>query len=356
MLVNPSFPVGRRKQGQCYLTRMPTLWMVRAGEGGYQAANFERSGYAGIGWDGIGDFSSLTTLEAMRDALRSAYPEAKPGWLAASASMAYKFRNIIAPGDRVVSYDPERREYLVGTVTGGYEFRRGVLPDYNHLRKVQWDGRVERDALSTAVRNTLGSVLTIFEPGEKALSELTAGMQSRPVASSTAPIESVAEPADDFEELRRDVLSKAHEFIKDRILSLSPDDMELLVANLLRALGYKARVTPKGPDRGRDVIASPDGLGFQQPRIVAEVKHRPREAMGSEKIRSFLGGLRGSDRGLYVSTGGFTREASYEADRASIPVTLMNLDDLASSIVEHYDTFEPDGRSLLPLVKVYFPA
>ena len=43
---------------------------------------------------------------------------------------------------------------------------------------------------------------------------------------------------------------------------------------MLKAMGYCARVTPKGPDGGRDVIASPDALGLESPRIVAEVKHR----------------------------------------------------------------------------------
>lgn len=140
---------------------MSNLWMVRAGEGGYQVVNFERTSHIGVGWDGVSDFSSLTTLDAMRAALRNAYPEGKPGWLAASAGMAFKFRNVIAPGDRVVSYDPQRREYLLGTVLGEYEYRPGILPDYSHVRKVRWDGRVDRDALSTATRNTLGSVLTI---------------------------------------------------------------------------------------------------------------------------------------------------------------------------------------------------
>lgn len=64
--------------------------------------------------------------------------------------------------------------------------------------------------------------------------------------------------------------------------------MEQLVAAILRAMGYKARVTPKGPDRGVDVIASPDGLGLEEPRIKAEVKHRPKTPIGSQLIRSFL--------------------------------------------------------------------
>jgi restriction system protein len=132
--------------------------------------------------------------------------------------------------------------------------------------------------------------------------------------------------------------------------------MEHLAAALLRAMGYRTRVTPKGPDRGVDVFASPDGLGFEEPRIKVEVKHRPNTAMGSEDIRSFLGALRPGDRGLYVSTGGFTKEAKYEAERANVPITLLDLDALAEAIVSHYEKFDLDGRALISLVKVYWPA
>jgi restriction system protein len=44
--------------------------------------------------------------------------------------------------------------------------------------------------------------------------------------------------------------------------------MQDLVAGLLRALGYKKRVSPAGPDRGKDIVASPDGFGFESPRIL----------------------------------------------------------------------------------------
>ena len=142
---------------------------------------------------------------------------------------------------------------------------------------------------------------------------------------------------------------------KNKLLSLAPDDMEELVAAVLRALGYKARVTPKGPDRGRDVIASPDGLGFQSPRVIAEVKHRPKEPIGANTVRGFLGGLREGDRGLFVSTGGFTREANYEAERASFPVTLVDLDQLATLVVEHYENFDLDGRIWSRSSVVYWP-
>ena len=78
--------------------------------------------------------------------------------------------------------------------------------------------------------------------------------------------------------------------------------------------------------------------------------------MGAPDVRSFIGGLGPQDRGLFVSTGGFTREAKYEAERSSVPVNLVDLDDLASLATEHYEQFDADGRALLPLVRVYWPA
>ena len=86
-----------------------------------------------------------------------------------------------------------------------------------------------------------------------------------------------------------DIESQALERIKDRVNELEWDDMQQLVAGILRAMGYKTQVSPPGSDRGKDIVASPDGFGFEHPRIVVEVKHRKGQ-MGSQEIRSFLGG------------------------------------------------------------------
>lgn len=336
---------------------MSAFWMIRAGEGGYLINEFERAGCVGMGWNGAGDFTDIDSLPAMRDRMDRAYPEAKPQSRAVSAGSAYKFRSVVRVGDRVVSYDPRARQYLLGTITGDYRYKAGIIPDYEHIRTVKWDGRVSRDSLSSSSRNSLGSLVTIFQPGEEVHRELEAALNGavKPAAGQSAPMVTEEVP-EDLEAYRRDAESRAHEFIKDLILKLSPDEMEQLTASLLGALGFRARVTPKGADRGRDVVASRDGLGLETPRIVAEVKHRPREAMGAPQVRGFLGGLREGDRGLYVSTGGFTREAKYEGDRSNIPVALVDLDDLASFVVDNYERFDADGRALVPLVRIYWPA
>lgn len=52
-------------------------------------------------------------------------------------------------------------------------------------------------------------------------------------------------------------------------------------------MGYKTQVAPSGGDCGKDIIASPDGFGFENLCIVVEVKHI-REQMSSQQIRSLL--------------------------------------------------------------------
>ena len=120
--------------------------------------------------------------------------------------------------------------------------------------------------------------------------------------------------------------------------------------------GYYTRIAPNGPGGGRDVIASPDILGFESPRIITEAKHRKGAMVSAFAIRSFIARLRPEDRGLYVSTGGSTKEARYEADHAYVPVRLLDLDSFVRTYVEIYDEVNDNDHAILPLTRVWLPA
>jgi len=57
-----------------------------------------------------------------------------------------------------------------------------------------------------------------------------------------------------------------------------------------------------------------------------------------------------------VSTGGFSKEAKYEADRISFPLTLLDIDDLVEVVIEYYEQLALETRTLLPLSKIYWPS
>ena len=328
------------------------MWLVRAGEDGYLIDEFAR-GFIAIGWYKIGDLSAVTSEEGIREQYNRAYPDEKPAKARLAMSMICRFRFTLEKGQKVVTYAPQKREYLIGAITSDYYHNTDeiseAISNYAHLRKVDWLGRVNRDVLSVSSRSSLGSSLTLFSVNEEVSTELLSHL-----GRSTTP-ENIEVDDNEFDQIKEDTVARAHELIKDKLLELSPDEMEQFAAAILRAMGYKTRVMPKGRDRGVDVLASPDGLGLEEPRIKVEVKHRSGTSIGSQDIRSFLGGLREGDKALYISTGGFTQDAKYEADRSKIPLTLLGLDDLADLIVTHYEGFDIEGKRLMPLVKVYFP-
>ncbi|WP_427771679.1 restriction endonuclease [Comamonas thiooxydans] len=206
-----------------------------------------------------------------------------------------------------------------------------------------------RDSLSASTKNSLGSTLTLFEVPSSAANEIQAALKGKPAPIQAYEVEEeTIDPLSGIEE-------RAREQIKDLIVNLSWKEMQEVVAGILRAMGYKTQVSPDGADRGKDIVASPDGFGFEHPRIVVEVKHR-KEQMGSQDIRSFLGGRHKDDRGLYVSTGGFTKDALYEADRASIPLAMWTLEHVVRALIEHYDATDAETKRLIPLKRLYWPA
>ena len=269
----------------------------------------------------------------------------------------HRFGSVMQTGDDVVTYSPEERLYHIGSVTGGCIIEDTTGDDEHdsrYSRPVIWRTVASRDKLADTSKNSLGTIATLSQIGDDVFADLTAAAGTSD-DSPSAPAQAADNETTDDDETRRITANEGIEKIKDRIVALSWEDMESLVAGLLRAMGYRTTLTSKGGDQGRDVIASPDGLGLTSPRIIVEVKHRG-NPMGAPAVHSFIGGLHDSDKGLYVSTGGFTKEALYEAERARVPVTLLNLDQFARVFVDNYETTDLETSALLPLTRIYWPA
>lgn len=325
------------------------MWMVRAGEKAFLINDFIEKNIVAIGWNELGDLKNYKTLDDLKEKVRLSYPEYKDGTVNMNCGQMMRFMNEFQQDDLVLTYNPNERMYWVGKISSDYFYAEGAV-EYFNQRKVEWEGKVNRDDLTVTTKNSLGSIATIFEVSEDAKNELLSILSGKVKAEPTSSVQE----NDELDNIKKDFIEKSHEFIKDKLQILNWDEMQELVAAVLRSMGYKTRVSPKGSDRGKDIIASPDGLGLEDPRIIVEVKHR-QGSMGAQDIRSFIGGIRAGDKCIYVSTGGFTKEAKYEADRANTPVTLIDSDYLSELITQNYDNFDSDGKALIPLKKLYWP-
>ncbi|MDV6034662.1 MAG: restriction endonuclease [Phycisphaera sp. RhM] len=330
------------------------IWMIRAGKGGDCVEDFLEQKLVAIGFGQI-EVSADMDKVAIEAKLREQSPKAPKGRLSMIAGQMNRFYSEIHVGDAVTTYDPSQRVYLLGTIQSEVGARDNH--DLWRIRSVSWEKKVSRDVLKTATRNTLGAISALFLIKGGAAQDMFTHAVELGDSIVVPPDPAIIEPIDEDEKvLIEEIVAKAEEFIEDRIAKLDWEQMQELVSEILVAMGYRTRVSPKGPDRGNDIFASPDGLGLQEPRIFVEVKHRLGTQMGANEVRSFLGGRQPGDRCLYVSTGGFSKEARYEAERSNIPITLLSLPELRELVVEHYEKMRPAGTALVPLDKLYWPS
>lgn len=332
------------------VTKDRNIWVVRAGSGGVHADKFERQGVVALGWSDVGDLSSERSREDFKQRIRKKYPNWKDGRQINGASQLYRFVHELSQGDLVLTPVSDTRKIKVGKLSGTYRHSPGLIDGFPHTRPVDWIEEISRDELSVPARNSAGGALTLFSMNEHAreIERLLAG---------EGPVEQDEAEEEAFETaLYEEVSGKADELISDKIAHMDPFDFEELVAAVLRAMGYHARVTDPGPDRGVDVVAHPDALGLENPRIKVQVKQRNSRA-GSRDMRDFIGTLRDNERGIFVSTGGFSSDAKEEAlrPRAGVSVTTVDRDRFVELLTEHYEDLSPNARALIPLRNVYIP-
>lgn len=176
-------------------------------------------------------------------------------------------------------------------------------------------------------------------------------------APETAPVIEEPEASESASVLFDDSKEKARAEIDAYLDTLSAYDFQELVGALLEGMGYTTRfVSPPGPDGGTDALAYVDPLGARTPHIRVQVKHKDHSA-GREEVAALRGIIR-ADReiGVFVSSGGFSRDARREAERGAVHIELIDLDRFLELWLQHYARIPEAKRAKLRLEPVYFLA
>lgn len=166
------------------------------------------------------------------------------------------------------------------------------------------------------------------------------------------------EPSEEVDTIAMDQIQElANAGLERHIAAKNPYEFQDLAAALLRGMGYYTPfVAPRGKDGGVDVIAYRDPLGTVSPRIKVQVKHT-QSAIGPQDIRQLMGLLqKDGDVGIFISTGGFTRDAKSSARGGQVHVELIDLPRFIELWQEYYPKMDDEDKALMPLVPVYFLA
>ena len=308
-----------------------------------EEAMFHKDSVIAIGWNDMGDLSKLAgTREAFKAAYQKVRPDDSKPTVAVQAGQVYRFACEVKVGDYVVFPSKADRMINVGVVEGGYFFAPNVSR-FGQQRKVKWLKKLPRTAFSQGALYEAGSAMTFFQIKNYAgefLAALDKGFKKMILEED----ETVAQTAEETE-------SRTRDFIFNQLKKDKGYDFEPIVADLLRAMGYKStKVSKHGGDHGVDIVAYKDEL---PPRIVVQVKSQDAD-ISEELVQKLKGAMDPGDYGVFVALSHFRENAKAFLARTPM-IRGIDCDDFIDLFLKYYDMLDEKYKRKIPLRKVFIP-
>lgn len=168
------------------------------------------------------------------------------------------------------------------------------------------------------------------------------------ILSREAELSTVVSPKNQGEQLPEEMINNAikdyltllKQDIFNRIFNNTPDFFERLVVDLLLQMGYgydktSGIVTGKPHDGGIDGIISEDRLDLGLIYIQAKRNSRDNK-VGRKEIQAFIGAMQHIQKGVFITTSSFTKEASdFVSMQQQKRIKLIDGDALAALLVKY---------------------
>lgn len=172
--------------------------------------------------------------------------------------------------------------------------------------------------------------------------------------SDDNPSPTVKKTRDDSDKLPEEAMGDAFsrhisdlkQRIHDLIVSNTPEFFEHLVVDLLLKMGYgydehSGIVTGRSHDGGIDGIISEDKLGLGLIYIQAK-RYSKANRVGRKEIQAFIGAMEHIQKGVFITTSGFTKEASSFAEKQQQKsIKLIDGDALTDLLIKNEIGIQP---------------
>lgn len=204
----------------------------------------------------------------------------------------------------------------------------------------------------------IGSALTLFRI-KTHTAEFLAALETD---AAVDDVDTVARVVDDAAQQRSQdepseeprasrIARHTRDFILESLSTkLTHRQFEEFTADLLRAMGYQARVTAYSQDGGVDVIAHKDPLGVEPPQIKVQCKHRT-NTTGAPEVQQLIGSQGDGELALFVALGAYSRDAVM-IERQRSGLRLLSGEDVVTLVLDHYETLPDRWRSVIPLTSL----
>lgn len=189
-----------------------------------------------------------------------------------------------------------------------------------------------------------------FEIAQPATKPVKYRLLSKHIISNVIPSTKCDDSEKLPEEAMKDAFSRHVEQMKssiyDQVLKNTPEFFEHLVVDLLLKMGYgydmsSGIVTGRSHDGGIDGIISEDKLGLGLIYIQAK-RYDPSKKVGRKEIQAFIGAMEHIQRGVFITTSSFTKEASEFAEKQQQKnIKLVDGESLADLLIKNEVGLQP---------------
>ena len=318
------------------------VWVVRGGRRGEFEETFLSEGLVGIHFGLQQSVLDFENRESLREFL---VPRGR-----SAADQLWRFSTEIEIDDTIVLPRKWPIVIAVGRMTGIYEYRPNL--DAPHVRSVNWEAiDIPRSNFDQDLLFSIGGTMTVFRvlasDAQSRIDTIKSDYLAGLPSSETGTV-AITIPEEEF---KVDIEEQINDRVIDRIRQkFSGTRLEYLVAEVLKASGYRTLQTRQGPDGGIDVVAGPGDLGFGHPRLCVQVKSgkSPVDLPEYDRLRGNINSF-GADHGLLVSLSEFTGKVRNENERSFFQIRLWGPYELVDKVLETYDDLPEDIREDIPL-------
>ena len=336
------------------------LWLVRAGAHGEYEKKFLDENRIYLTWRGLShDLTSLKDRKQLRALLESVYPDASKGRVTNNIGQIWAFSQGIARDDWVVLPSKQKPAIHVAKVKGDYIFNPAGENPFFHYRDIAWIAQdVPRSNFDQDLLYSFGAFMTICKvsrnDAEQRIHRMAKGNWKSSAVVPSLLKKKAEESAENSEGLENLEQAARDQLAKLIITRFQGHGMARLVDAVLRAQGYTTYLSPEGPDKGIDILAAPEAMGFGEPRVCVQVKSGD-SALDRPTLDQLIGVMQNvqASHGLMMSWGGFKSSVGKEEATQFFRVRLWDQGDLIDQLLSHYDKLDEEIRMELPLKRIW---
>jgi len=335
-----------------------SIWLVRAGAHGEYEKKYLDENRIYLTWDGLNkDLSKVIDTEELRSVLEEAYPDSRKGRITNYLGQIWAFSKSIRIGDWVVLPSKQKSAIHIAEIKSDYVSIPNGEDPFFHYRDVEWIAQdIPRTNFDQDLLYSFGAFMTVCQikrnNAEVRIKEMAANnwLVKKSSISLVDTTEADEEPEDELnlEEIAHDQIAK---IIGSRFKG---HGLERLINAVLQAKGYTTYLSPEGPDKGVDILAAPEPMGFGEPRICVQVKSgdSPLDRPTLDQLIGVMQNVQAS-HGLLVSWGGFKSSVDREEAIQFFRVRLWDQRDIIDQLFSCYDDLDEEIKSEIPLKRIW---